>query len=377
MKFFLFFLLLTGQCFCESFSEFDRYQQQLSKEYVTHKITHFLQYSDEIENYYEVTDDALVLYGSPTDKSQGNIEYRLLFGDKALQPSTFNHPLSQAKIAIDPGHFGGQFARLEERYIEMEYEGKALYFDEGSLAFLTALHLRKKLEEQGATVLLTRKGIGEGAYPENFFDWLKNHPEFWEKGVPLSTIFLRHYNRLDLRARAELINNFNPDLTLLIHYNAIDSELPDSNQTKETTRNFNLVFIPGAFCQGELVNPEDRYNFLRLICTQDLEKSYEMAQELVSLFTTHLQVPPLKTAKREISGFGNSLISSDGVFCRNLCLTRLIKGPLCYGETLIQNNLEEALELSQNKAIIEGIPCPERVIDVAEAYYEATVSLFH
>ncbi|QVL57574.1 MAG: N-acetylmuramoyl-L-alanine amidase [Simkaniaceae bacterium] len=377
MKFFIFLLFLITPCFCENFSEFNRYQHQLSKDYVTKKITHFLQYSEEIENYYEVTEDSLVLYASAEDKARGNVEYRLNFGAEVPKPSQFNRPLSQAKIAIDPGHFGGQFARLEERYVEMEHEGKTLYFDEGSLAFLTALHLKKKLEEKGAIVLLTRKAIGEGAYSENFFDWLKNHPEYWEKGVPLSTIFLRYYNRLDLHARAEIINNFNPDLTLLIHYNAVDSELPDSNQTKETTRNFNLVFIPGAFCQGELVNPEDRYHFLRLICTQDLEKSYEMAQELVSLFTTHLQVPPLKTAKKEVSGFGNSLVSADGVFCRNLCLTRLIKGPLCYGETLIQNNLEEALELSQNKAMVEGTPCPERVIDVAEAYFEATVSLFH
>ncbi|MCP5505008.1 MAG: N-acetylmuramoyl-L-alanine amidase [Chlamydiales bacterium] len=376
MKCFLFFLFLIAPCFCESFSEFDRYQHQLSKEYVTRKITHFLQYSKEIENYYELTDEALVLYASYEDKGKGSEEYRLYFGMEVPKPPRFTRPLSQARIAIDPGHFGGEFARLEERYVEMEHEGKTLSFDEGSLAFLTALHLKKKLEEKGTTVLITRKGIGEGVYPENFFDWLKNHPELWEKGVPLSTIFLRHYNRLDLRARAELINAFNPDLTLFIHYNAIDSELPDSTQTKETDRNFNLVFIPGAFCSGELATPEDRYHFLRLICTQDLENSHAIAQDLVSRFTTHLQVPPLKTTKREVCGFGNSLISSDGVFCRNLCLTRLVKGPLCYGETLIQNNLQEALELSQNQTMIEGLSCPERVIDVAEAYYETISALF-
>ena len=376
LKYCLFFLFLMASCFGESLSEFDSYQRQLSKDYVTEKITHFLQYSKEIENYYELTDEALILYASPEDKAKGNVEYRLNFGAKFPNLSPLTQPLSQAKIAIDPGHFGGKFARLEERYVEMEHEGKTLTFDEGSLAFLTALHLKKKLEEKGATVLITRKGIGEGVYPENFFDWLKNHPELWEKGVPLSTIFLRHYNRLDLRARAALINAFHPDLTLFIHYNAVDCELPDSPQTKRTDRNFNLVFIPGAFCSGELAAAEDRYHFLRLICTQDLESSHVIAQDLVDRFTTHLQVPPLKTAKREVAGFGNSLISSDGIFSRNLCLTRLVKGPLCYGETLIQNNLQEALELSQNQTMIEGIACPQRVVDVAEAYYETIVALF-
>ncbi|WP_420421030.1 N-acetylmuramoyl-L-alanine amidase family protein [Simkania sp.] len=379
MRFVAFLLLFTVCSFGRevNFHNFDGFQQKLSKEYVTEKIRHYLKYSDEIEKYYEITANALAIYASPGDKKLGKVEYALYFGQEfpSVVPE-FKHPLSKAKIAIDPGHFGGQFARLEERYVSIESEGKTLEFDEGTLAFLTALHLKKKLEAKGATVLMTRKAIGEGAYPQPFFEWLKEHPELWEKGVPLSTIFLRHYNRLDLRARAELINNFQPDLTLLIHYNAIDSELPDPRRTKPTKRNFNLVFIPGAFCKGELANAEDRYHFLRLICTQDLELSHQMAQDLVERFTTYLDVPPLKSAKKELCGFGNSLVSADGVFCRNLCLTRLIESPLCYGETLIQNNLDEALELSQSQTTIDGIPCPQRVIDVAEAYYK-TILLYY
>ncbi|CCB88622.1 N-acetylmuramoyl-L-alanine amidase family protein [Simkania negevensis] len=374
-----FFLLLTACSFGVelNFHDFDKYQQKLSKKYVTEKIRHYLQYSDEIENYFEITANALAIYASPEDKQLGKVGYALYFGQEfpSFVPE-FKHPLSKAKIAIDPGHFGGQFARLEERYVSIELDGKILEFDEGTLAFLTALQLKKKLEAQGATVLLTRKAIGEGAYPEPFFDWLKEHSELWEKGVALSTIFLKHYNRLDLRSRAELINNFKPDLTVLIHYNAIDSELPDPRRTKPTDRNFNLVFIPGGFCKGELASHEDRYHFLRLICTQDLELSRQMAQDLVERFTKYLNVPPLKSAKKEVCGFGNSLVSAEGVFCRNLCLTRLIQSPLCYGETLIQNNLDEALELSQSQKTVEGIPCPQRVLDVAEAYFK-TIILYY
>lgn len=365
------FLLITVCSFSQEFSEFDMYQRKLSKGYVSSKIVDFLKYSNEIENYYEITEHALILYASPEDKRKGLPEYCLYFGKDNPETFSFDRPLSQARIAIDPGHFGGLFARLEERYIEME----SIYFDEGTLAFLTALQLKKKLEEKGATVLLTRNEIGKGAYTEDFFDWLKNHPEYWKKNVSLSTIFIRYYNRLDLRARARLINDFHPDLTLLIHYNAIDSELSNSLQTKVTKRNFNLVFIPGAFCSGELMNKEDRYHFLRLVCTQDIERSFTIAKKLIQQFTEQLQVPPLKALKN--SGVGNSLVSVDGVFCRNLCLTRLIKGPLCYGETLVQNNLEEALALSKDGAFIEGIPCPERIICVAEAYFQAVSSFYH
>ena len=372
MKKILMALVFSVSCFSQSFSEFDVYQGKLSKGYVSSKIAHFLKDSAEIEAHYAIIDDALALYATAEDKAKDHAEYRLTFGSHEPQPVSFNRPLSQARIAIDPGHFGGPLARLEERYVEMEN----VYFDEGSLTFLTALKLKKRLEEQGATVFLTRQAIGQGVYPENFFDWLKNHPEYWKKGVALSTIFVRHYNRLDLQARAERINAFKPDLTLLIHYNAIDSELEGSKWTKATKRNFNLVFIPGAFCSGELKNQEDRYHFLRLICTQDLETSYQMAEKLVQQFTEHLGVPPLKGVKRSLSSFGHNLVSAEGVFCRNLCLTRLIKGPLCYGETLIQNNLEEAIELSKNETSVQGIPCPKRVVAVAEAYFEAIASFY-
>ena len=377
MRLLLFFLSLSIQCFSNSFNDFDHFQKQLSKEYVTQKIAHYLQYSNEIEGYYEVSEEAFILFATPEDKEKGIPEYRLFFGNNTPEPNLkLNQPLNRSKIAIDPGHFGGKLAYLEKRYVEMENDGDMLIFDEGTLSFLTALHLKKKLEEHGATVFLSRQAIGKGACQEDFFDWLKNHPEYWGKEESLSTIFRCHYNRIDLRERAKIINAFEPDLTVLIHYNALDSELPHSQKTKVTKRNFNLVFIPGAFCQGELASAEDRYHFLRLICTQDLECSFQIAQKLVGLFTAHLQVPPLKSSKKDACGFSHSQILSDGVFCRNLCLTRLIKRPLCYGETLIQNNLQEALALSKNETTIDGVPCPQRVIDVAEAYFEAISSYF-
>ena len=185
--------------------------------------------------------------------------------------------------------------------------------------------------------------------------------------MALSTIFRRHYNRLDLRERARVINEYQPDLTIAIHYNAIDCE-----ETIEPTKdNFNLIFIPGAFCRNELTSVEDRFHFLRLVCTQDLESSAYFARTLVDVFSKHLKVSPFSSPMQ------NSLSEAAGVFSRNLCITRLIKGPICYGETLIQNNEKELINLSQNDEVVSGIPCPRRVIDVANAYYEAISSFFN
>ena len=380
---FLFFL----QCYASSFDDFAPFQYQLSREYVLRKIVLYLQGSEEIEEYYAHNEEAFFLFASPQDKEQNHPEYTLFFKppDKdCTLPSCMSQTqdvkeLSQVKIAIDPGHFGGQYARLEKRYVYIEHGENKLSFDEGTLAFLTALHLKKRLEERGVSVLLTRQMIGKGAYREDFFDWLRQHPEYWETKEILPTIFRSYYNVIDLRERARMINEYHPDLTIIIHYNACNSDsVYFPQRTQITDRNFNLVFIPGAFFKEELTTVEDRYHFLRFICTQDLENSYHIAHKLMENFTLRLKVPPFSLSQNCRSGFsGYSLMLEDGIFSRNLCLTRLVQGALCYGESLIQNNLKEALALSKNEVVVDGIPCPKRVIDVAEAYLEAILSYFN
>ena len=100
----------------------------------------------------------------------------------------------------------------------------------------------------------------------------------------------------------------------------------------------------------------------------------DLAKTLVKSFTTYLNVSPLKP--HPYPEYGSPLSLAEGVFSRNLCLTRLIKGPLCYGETLIQNNLQEALALSGQETTVQGIPCPQRVVEVSQAYFEAICSFF-
>ncbi|MCB1107692.1 MAG: N-acetylmuramoyl-L-alanine amidase [Chlamydiia bacterium] len=238
MKRVLGLLLLIVHSFAFEFDEFSSFQGKLSKEYVTGKISRYLQYNQEIENYFEIQDDALVLFKSPEAKRQGIYEFRLVFGKENSKSSVKSKPLDKVRIAIDPGHFGGQFARLEERFIDVDFEGTHLEIDEGRLSFLTAMRLKELLEKAGVSVMVTRKKIGEGVYSEDFFDWLKAHPEYWEKGVALSEIFRRHYNRLDLRERARVINEYRPDLTVVIHYNHVGG-----GEGQITEKNFNFIWL--------------------------------------------------------------------------------------------------------------------------------------
>jgi N-acetylmuramoyl-L-alanine amidase len=258
---------------------------------------------------------------------------------------------------------------LEERYVDIDLpKMKPIQFDEGTLTFLTAIYLKALLEKEGAEVMVTRAAIGQGVYRQSFFSWLADQPYLWGEKKHLSQLFRAHYNGLDLRERAEKINQFHPDLTVIIHYNAHDSEEENSLKTKVTDRNFNLVFMPGGFCQGELASVENRYEFVRLLVSDDLERSEQLSKCLLAQFIKVLDVPSI-SAKDGASYLERACLKVDeGVYARNLALTRLVHGPVAYGETLVQNNALECLKLAQKDTEIDGIPCSSRIKQVAQAY---------
>lgn len=350
-----------------SSQDFDAYQNVFTQEEIQTKIKKYLQRDPTIAAFYRVTPEALYI----GDIAHQKIDYVLQLTSSAPieKTSQTKHPLKDSKIAIDPGHFGGVYARLEDRYVVIS---ETVAFDEGTLTYLTALELKSLLEAEGANVMITRAGIGQGAIKETFFEWLQKQPALWESKEPLSHLFRPHYNRADLIARAEKINTFSPDITIIIHYNAEGSQENDKT-TPLTQANYNLAFIPGAFCAGELNDIESRYEFLRLIVTDDLEQSLKLSEQVVAQFTDYLKVPLMN----DRSYLGNICIyQRPGIYSRNLTLTRLIHGPLCYGETLIQNNEQEHRRLATNDTEVAGIPCPSRVKEVARAYFEGIRSYF-
>lgn len=87
-------------------------------------------------------------------------------------------PLSGLRIALDPGHFGGnmEFAEFEKKFVKIKgrklrgFKGK-IAFNEGNRALETALLLKMRLESLGASVMLTRDEYGKGAAGLSFEEW--------------------------------------------------------------------------------------------------------------------------------------------------------------------------------------------------------------
>lgn len=312
----------------------------LNKDTAFDKIKKYIQKDSSVADYYSITEDAFYIYESAEHKKTNLPEYSFPFRkiDKRIR-------MKGMRIAIDPGHLGGNYAIAEERYIDMlpcEDVGfqTHLQFDEGTLALLTAKVLRNLLVEAGAEVMLTREQVGKEAGP------------------------------LTLHNRAEMINAFQPDLTIIIHYNVHTPCSAANNKTLPTHHNYNMAFIGGAFGSGDLSTKQSRAEFARMMATDDLEQSAKLCKHILEHMQKQLGVPSVNDADNPPYLEQLCLKVSEGVYARNLALTRLVHGPICYGESLCQNNIEECQLLARKDFYLDDIVGPQRVVKVAQAYFD-------
>lgn len=146
-----------------------------------------------LEDYYMLSENSIQMFASGEDKEKGIAEYEFRFGSKPkpnpdryadLKP-TENKPFRGLRIALDPGHIGGEvgteFERIEARYIHYPKGAvleREVRFNEGNLNYATALLLRDQLKAGGASeVLITRPGYGVSAMGDTFFSWLGKKDE--------------------------------------------------------------------------------------------------------------------------------------------------------------------------------------------------------
>jgi N-acetylmuramoyl-L-alanine amidase len=307
-------------------------------------------------------------------------------------------PLLGMRIVIDPGHVANDtfLGHIEQKFIAMKVPGSVndqkdsvpVAFAEGQLTWQTAIVLATRLRNAGAEVLLTRSGPGMTAFGKTFEQWKRDdYPRTLDSLLEVDpadqnlkdlksgkmkmdrSIFRFVFKDAELRKRSEIINAFKPDLTVVIHYNVDETNAP---WNKPSNKNFCMLFVPGSFEAGELSTPEDRFDFLRLLLLDDVEESIEVSNFVAEQFSAKLQVPLAGPADAGYLSASCRKTTRQGVFARNLSMTRLIHGPLVYGETLYQDNKFEARMLADMS--VTDMPSKQttskRVLQVADAYFQ-------
>jgi hypothetical protein len=105
---------------------------------------------------------------------------------------------------------------------------------------------------------------------------------------------------------------------------------------------------------------------MRLLVTSDLEESTKLSRCILETFYRKLKVPAIDASDGVWYLEKVCLEVEKGVFSRNLALARLIHGPVCYGETLTQNHVDECLNLARKDFVINRVLCSLRIKEVAE-----------
>ncbi len=303
-------------------------------------------------------------------------------------------PSRSRRIALDPGHIGGDNAMLEieEKHMRLkDLSGKMLTFEEADLNLATALLLSDKLDSAGYHVFLTREEAGLTAFGKTYEAWLEEDfvhviDSLYDHGTlsPNRYQFLRDnrdkpkvifhafFKNYELRQRQAVINNFNPNLTIVIHYNVHAAGRLESTDDYyyPTEENYHMAFVPGAFMAGELETDEAINDFIFLLHTDILKESIDLSSKILQELEKRTSVAPVGREFERRYPFTNCVFTGKkGVYARNLAMTRFTKAPICFIELLCQDNLQEARLLADTSVSIGPITSSPRVQAMADALY--------
>jgi N-acetylmuramoyl-L-alanine amidase len=314
-------------------------------------------------------------------------------------------PLKGLKIALDPGHMGGnQWDHITGKFVR-DSQGRQL--SEGILTLQTAMLLAPELESLGAQVMITRHSLkpvtpvdyasfdlherGLDALRENdlaswfqnlivanpagqdLFDSFSQDPGF--KGLFNENMRETYFDDLDLQARVDEIEAFQPDLTLIIHYNT--SSLPPNphgvDPAPAGTRDSIMAYVPGAFGASNFASRDDRVQLAKhLLDSSTWNASVAFARVLVDTLSSNLGLPFDKFSPGAVKTV------EPGIFSRNLYLLKKYQGSVtAYVECLFYSDQGEfeAFYDAPHPMMIDGqnLPYSDRLAKVESSLKQAVL----
>jgi N-acetylmuramoyl-L-alanine amidase len=288
------------------------------------------------------------LHFAPDSNSKAHIP-RLWRPAKSLPPAKPDKPLTGLRVALDPGHLGGKWAKMEERWFQV---GDTKPVTEGDLTLRVSRMLAPRLRKLGATVLfvrnstqpvtskrpadfkeLARKILIKNGVPQPRPDVLDPKDPEKEQTIRWQSEIL-FYRYSEIRRRAVLVNTkLHPDLVLCLHLNAEGWGDP-GNPTLIDNNHLHLL-VNGSYVQDELEFDDERFEMIRRLLSRAYDEELPLAETVATSMAQATGLPPyqypttLTTTKVGKSGY---------VYARNLLATRLYRCPVVYCEPYVMNS---------------------------------------
>src|ERR1700736_885220 len=288
---------------------------------------------------------------APDQQSEKRVP-RLWRPTKKLGSAPAQKPLSDLRVALDPGHLGGKWARMEERWFKI---GDAAPVQEGDLALRVARILSNKLQSLGATVSFVRNKPGPlpSKRPDDFEELARkilirsgipqprpdapseSDPEKKEHTIRWQREML-FYRYSEIRRRAVLVNTkLHPDLVICLHFNAEGGG--DPNEPTLTDTNHLHLLVNGSYLEAELEFDDERFEMIRRLLSRAYDEELPLADAVAAALAHDTGLPPYQYPTTETT----TKVGSTGyVYARNLLATRLYRCPVIYCEPYVMNNQE-------------------------------------
>ena len=259
-------------------------------------------------------------------------------------------PLAGVKIAIDPGHLGGDWAKMDARWFQIS---DTIPVTEGDLTLRVAQLLAPQLTALGAEVSLVRSAPGpttperpetlrEAARAELLLEGSPNPPETYagpddpQRGASVQfrseQLFFRN---AEIRHRAALVNTqLRPDLVLCLHFDADAWGAPC--EPNFSPSNHLHALMNGTYSAGELRNDDVRHDMLLKLLGRTADEELAACETVVQTLAHRLALPPHIYTRDIASRPG----ASPYVWARNLLANRLYRCPVVFLEPYTMNSRE-------------------------------------
>ena len=268
---------------------------------------------------------------------------------KSLPPAKPEKPLSGLRLALDPGHLGGKWAKIEERWFQVDSSQPV---QEGDLVLNVARLLAPRLRQLGAKVFFVRNSNEPvtAKRPDDFRELarkilIKNgvphpRPDVLDPNDPEKEQTIRwqseilFYRYSEIRRRAVLVNTkLHPDLVLCLHFNA--EGWGDPNNPALIDVNHLHLLVNGSYLQDELEFDDERFEMIRRLLSRAYDEELPLADMIAAAMARETKLPPYEYPTTN----STTRVGSSGyVYARNLLATRLYRCPVVYCEPYVMNS---------------------------------------
>ena len=299
---------------------------------------------------------------------------------RTLRSTSETKPLAGYRIALDPGHLGGKYSKMEGRHFVI---GEHRPVKEGDLTLRVAKRLSKNLRTLGAEVFMLRSSAKPTTKERP--KTLRKEGKAWQRRIDGDSppdrskqeqrkiekrrAEILFFRKEEISARARLVNEkIKPDMVLCLHLNAAAWLDPEHPALVE--RNDFHVLTNGAYMGGEVAVDEQRLQMMVKLLSRSHREELSLAESMAASFSRATGLPAFSYKGPNAVKIGET----PGVWGRNLLANRLYQCPVVFLEPYVANSKEVFARIAagdyKGTKKIKG----KLRVNLVEEYVDAVVS---